>query len=384
MLTVLASVVALAAILFLLTAKFSRKQEVSGWLAPGLGMVESYAPPGAVVQAIHVRLGQRVVRGQILATLSTDTYAESGAMADLERSQIARQASELDAQVASSDEQRRLTSGKSLEQARALEAGIVTLQEQRRLMEDQLAVARKEDNDTMPLVEKGLISKFDHNRRRMAVLTLLGNVQGIDRQISEQRSRIEELRADAAAGDRRTDADISRLRAGRSVLAVNLANLDYRSNGTTRAAAAGTVVGVNARPGQTVQPGLPLVSIAPPGDLEAELLVPSSASGLMRSGLNVRVSVDAFPFQQYGVLRGQITEVGRTTVTPNEYQAPIAFTGPAYRVRVKLRDQNLLAYGKRRVLEPGMTLKADIVTEKRTLLQWLFDPIYAARKALQD
>jgi membrane fusion protein len=44
-----------------------------------------------------------------------------------------------------------------------------------------------------------------------------------------------------------------------------------------------------------------------------------------------------------------------------------------------------LAYGKDRPLQPGMTLKADVITDKRTFMRWLLDPLLAARaRAVAD
>lgn len=51
---------------------------------------------------------------------------------------------------------------------------------------------------------------------------------------------------------------------------------------------------------------------------------------------------------------------------------------PVFRVRAALSRQGIEAYGETVPLQPGMLLSADIVFDRRTLVQWLLDPLYAA------
>jgi membrane fusion protein len=99
----------------------------------------------------------------------------------------------------------------------------------------------------------------------------------------------------------------------------------------------------------------------------------------VNTGQNVRLMVDAFPFQQYGVIQGQIREISRSATRPGEMAAPIDFKEPVYRVSVALSTDAITAYGIARPLQSGMTLKADVITDKRTFMSWLLDPLLAAR-----
>jgi membrane fusion protein len=49
-------------------------------------------------------------------------------------------------------------------------------------------------------------------------------------------------------------------------------------------------------------------------------------------------------------------------------------------IDVELDQQAVTAYGKAWALAPGMRLSADIILEKRSLLDWLLDPLFAARQ----
>jgi membrane fusion protein len=90
---------------------------------------------------------------------------------------------------------------------------------------------------------------------------------------------------------------------------------------------------------------------------------------------------EAFPYQRFGVGRAQVEAVSRTVLAPDEIAIPGLRLGePVFRVRAALERDTVDAYGERIALQPGMLLRADIVIDRRSLLQWLFDPILAVRR----
>jgi len=62
---------------------------------------------------------------------------------------------------------------------------------------------------------------------------------------------------------------------------------------------------------------------------------------------------------------------------------PIALREPAYRIEVRLASQSVQAGGQQLRLHPGMLLGADILLEKRTLFEWIFEPVLALRERLR-
>ena len=111
--------------------------------------------------------------------------------------------------------------------------------------------------------------------------------------------------------------------------------------------------------------------------LRAELAVPTSAVGFLRPGQDVRLAVDAIPYQRFGTVKGRIITVAGSPVSR---QGPQGSVLAVYPVTVALTQTSVLAFGRQQVLVSGMTLSARIVTEKQSLLEWLFEPLFAVRK----
>jgi membrane fusion protein len=88
---------------------------------------------------------------------------------------------------------------------------------------------------------------------------------------------------------------------------------------------------------------------------------------------------EAFPYEKFGTARGTVTSISRTILGPSEVSIPgLNVSQPAFRVRASLASEDIHAYGQAVPLQPGMLVNADVVFDRRSLLQWLLDPLYAA------
>ena len=117
------------------------------------------------------------------------------------------------------------------------------------------------------------------------------------------------------------------------------------------------------------------MTIVPAGaKLRAELAVPSAAIGFVKRGQQVRLAIDAFPYQRFGTVTGKVQTVSASAINA---QGPNGTTIAVYPVTVAIEQASIAAYGRTEPLVPGMTLAARIVTEKQSLLQWLFEPFFA-------
>jgi membrane fusion protein len=136
------------------------------------------------------------------------------------------------------------------------------------------------------------------------------------------------------------------------------------------------------KPGQMVTAGQSLLSLLPAGSvLQAQLLVPSRAVGFIEPGSRVVLRYQAFPYQKFGQHFGHVAEVSRSALSPAEVTAltgsePQQNQEPLYRVQVTLDSQAVWAYGKAEGLRPGMALDADVLMERRRLIEWVFEPLY--------
>ena len=113
--------------------------------------------------------------------------------------------------------------------------------------------------------------------------------------------------------------------------------------------------------------------------MEAELFVPARAIGFVQRGGRVRLLYDAFPFNASGVQRDHRAQSPRSPCAARPTSQNRSLKEPAYKVRVALDRQSVDANG-RLVPQSDMTLAADIILERRQLIEWLFEPLLSAWK----
>ena len=369
-----------AALLFASQATYARKETVQGWLTTSGGLLRVQARQGGLVQAVHVSPGARVELGQQLASLSASIETVQGAAPDLITRDISaeRQADlrGVSARLAALDlEADRL--------GRSLEIGQQELAEIDRrisLQQTQLQLNRDVVQQSRTLAERGFLPQRELNARISAELSaeeylaqLRSQRLAQQRQMAESRSRLATLpseRESVAAG------------AASAAAQLNQRETDVGAQGRYLVSSpiAGRVEDVTARPGQTLDAGDTVAVVAPGGStLEVELFIPARAVGFIRPGQDVRLMFAAFPYQKFGTGNGRVISVSSTTLAPTELSdALVAIQEPVYRARVALDENFVSAYGARVPLRSGMLLTADVVIDRRSLLEWLLDPLYAA------
>lgn len=112
------------------------------------------------------------------------------------------------------------------------------------------------------------------------------------------------------------------------------------------------------------------------GPLQAQLLAPPETVGLLRPDQTVLFRYEAFGSRAAGREPGRIVTVART---PESADCPSAGAGaagaiPSYRVVAALDEQRVLADGRPQPLAVGMRVEADVLLERRRLIDWLFAP----------
>lgn len=138
-----------------------------------------------------------------------------------------------------------------------------------------------------------------------------------------------------------------------------------------RAPVSGTVSQLQVHTeGGVVEGAKPLLSLVPDNArLEAEVMVDNSDIGFVRTGMPVKVKLQAFPYTRYGMIPGTVVAIAPEAVQVKEGQPPV------YKARIALERSYVLANGAQVPLRPGMITSADIVTGKRTLLSYLVGPM---------
>lgn len=388
-LTALSVIVAISVVLFLCVGTYTHRATVVGQLVPTRGLATVMAPATGVVTSLSIREGQEVKIDQILAviTVPRTTLASGDTESALESRLIERSlgvASSLSARLEQFDAQ---TRGLSMQLSDArlelthIDKEVATRQKQIALSNEVLDRYRKLQDDKY-------VSVLQIRQQEASALEYTSDMQALQRAALDQRREIAQLeqqlrtlpgqRAGARAEYRRDSAALGQERVQNQI----------NSGLVVTAPIEGVVATQLAKPGQAVSSGQPLLSLLPvDSKLEAELLVPSRAIGFVEPGDAVMLRYQAFPYQKFGSQQGRVKSISRSALSASEQNAlegNLKQGEPLYRVTVSILRQRIRTGSSQESLKPGMVLDADILGEKRRLIEWVLEPLYSLQRNLDS
>ena len=383
-LTLGAALAATAVALFLTLGTYTRRSTVTGQLVPSMGLSTVLAPATGVVTRLEAKEGARVSEGQTLAvvTVPRATVAEGDTTTALEQQLERRRNGLIEGQaaqqqlLASQDAGLRAQVSAGKRELAQIETEIATRREQIRIANETLQRLRQ-------LEDQRYVSVLQIKQQESNTLSWLGEMQGLQRQaiatrrsIAQLQQALHELTGQGKANDASLERDLALL---------EQEQVEIRARGalTVNSPVTGSISAQLVKPGQAVQAGQALLNLLP-GDtgLEAELLVPSRAIGFIEPGDRVQLRYQAYPYQKFGHHEGKVASISRNAISSSEFGALIGNAQarePMYRVTIALTKQAVTAYGKDELLKPGMLVDADILGERRTLIEWIFEPLYSLK-----
>lgn len=380
LLGLLAGLLIAAVVVFASTASYSRKEMAAGWLTPDQGVIRALAPQGGRIERLLVEEGDVLARGAPIAELRLDTDTSDGAagarILQALRDQVTAAEQAAESEIARLEQEE--TRLNALLAAYGSER--VELERQIALQRERVTLADDQISRAETLAERGFISGRELDDRRLRALASRQELAALERAAATLRRQVNDATAALASLPLQIDAERARAASARAALDERLSAQSARTQAVVTAPSGVRVAAVPVRPGQTLAPGETVAVLMPEdGQLVAELYLPTRAAGFIREGQDVRLMYQAYPHQRFGTGRATITRISRTVLAPNEAAIPgLSLQEPVFRVEAVLDSPVIDAYGETIPLQPGLLLNADIVIDRRSLIEWLFDPLFAA------
>lgn len=242
-------------------------------------------------------------------------------------------------------------------------------QEEKGFAEQELAMIE-------PLVRRGLTAKRDLLRLKRDISDLKGEISSAKANIPRARSDYEQAQKELnkVKSDLRNQ-DLEQLRD----IEVRLAEaqgqmIEYgdRMNRTDlRSPVKGIVKDVKVKTvGGVIEPGEDVIEIVP---YEDRLLVEANINpkdvAFIHPGQKATVKVTAYDYAVYGSLEAKLEGISADTSYDEQQQQWF------YRIWLRTDDNHLEKAGEVLPIIPGMTAEVDILTNKRTVLQYILKPI---------
>ncbi len=350
---------ALFLIIMLVWAYFAVLDEVTtaeGKVIPSQKIKVIQNLEGGIVKDILVREGQDVGKGQILMHLDPTRFSSNFQEGKLKKQALEIKIMRLDAELNHKKFSIPHKLTKTFPELAASEQALyLSKQHELHALQSKRALLNKEIRMTRPLIREGAVSEVE-------VLRLQQELHEINGAIGRFRSlSLQELNA--------AEAEKSTLEENNKALQDQLARTEVRSpvKGIVKQIYVTTVGGV-------VKPAMPLMEIVP---LEDTLLIEARVKprniGFLHPGQEALVKVSAYDFSIYGGLKGKVEHIGADTTVDQK--------GNSY-YEVWVRTQKNYLEKDKEVLHiiPGMQVTVDVLTGKKSVLDYLLKPILKTKQ----
>ena len=342
------------------------------------------------ITSVVVAEGESVKAGQRLGELTIDKSGKDDpSKIEAVRVELVQQRSSLEAereQIVTNGRQQVEQVGRrvaSLEQQLQAQGIEVSTQRERVKSSNEIADLWK-NMQSKEFVSPIFLQQKQDDARDQAV-----KLQGMLRLRETLKGELASAQADVAVTQNRTRQQIEQNSQGVSRINQQLAELEERRGREVSRVMAitapidGIVTNISPARGQTVAADAAFATILPDNKLHAELLVPTRAIGFVHPGQAVTLRYEAFPYERFGQFHGEVENVGKTIWTSGDAVGPLAVKEPVYRIVVAIDQQSIAAGGDSFPLRAGMVASADLLMEKRTLLEWLFQPVIQLRERMR-
>lgn len=379
---------AVALLAFVLLGSYTRRATVTGHLAPAAGVLRITTPAAGWVLESRVRQGQQVAAGEVLFVLSSDRPMIDGA--DYQGRML--EGMQRRAGLLSESEARLVEAGQA--ERAAMQRRIDILQREQPLLQGQLAeqrrrvkLAEEASAKWRGLLEQNFATREQWSQREADLVDQRGRVQSLERDLLVLARELNDARQAIAASLAREQQQREAVQRERELLREQTVESEARRRIVVTAPRAGTLTLVHVNQGMSVEAQRPLAQLLP-GDepLVVRLYAPSRAVGFVQPRTPVWLRYEAYPYERYGMQRAEVVAVSTTPATREELSpwvtsAPQAPGEPLYEITARIVEGG--GFGREAgpvVLRPGLRVDADLLFERRRLLEWMLGPAFRVRQ----
>lgn len=320
---------------------------------------------GGIVSEILIAEGSRVEKGEVILriddTLSASSYRENLAKSQALEASLARLSAEAKGE-------KEIRFSEALIEARPDLVNRETelfnkrekeITEQSGIINRSFRLASDELTMTIPLVQKGIVSRVEQLR--------------LEREVNELKGKLSELiggtQQEAMEKYNETKGQWEELEEVLEGREDRVRRTQVRSpvTGTVNELYMNTIGGV-------VQPGEPIADIVPDNEtLLVEAKIRPSDIAFLSPGQEATLKFSAYDFAIYGGLKGTVEHISADTIQDEIDQQHY------YMIKVRNAEGRLMKDGDDLPIIPGMTVEVDVLTGSRTVLQYLLKPIHRMR-----
>lgn len=369
--------ICIGALFFVFLGNFTRTETVRGQVVPSAGLIKVYPAAKGVISRLELSEGTRVVAGDVVGNIQTQgSNISADSLGAIKLSALKQNISLINSRISSVNQESKNLEDELKVSLQELHRKLKLENERLNIQESLLLFLNKSHERSLNLYKKEIGSVNELERKKIEILGQEKEKNQIVKSIADLKTQILDIKNQLKNLPIQLSLKLSTLNEQLVHLNKEIKELSTASSFNIGIPITGHATTLLASTGHEVNPEKSIFSVLPENsELEVELFIPSRAMGNIEIGKEVKLLFDAFPYQKFGTIDGEIRTATASAIQPNELNVPVAFAEPLFRVKVRLDRNYFLAYGRKHFIQTGMMATGIIILERRTFIQWLLDPI---------
>lgn len=360
---------------FLLFAKYTQRENVPGIIYPEEGIFVIRSDKNGSLNQFKVQNGTHVNKNDILFTVDSSHASSKYKNNEEDYTILLKRDSDYLLEEKSNEIKSYNEQLKSIdEEIKEEEISIGRIGREIDSIEKSLAINNKAYKKLEKAYEDKIITIIDKNNAQSQLLDKILQQSSLEREMDEKKKNISDLKMQKSIIENKiasSDVSYKEKKIDNTIQNYDIAD---RYEYTQKSPAEGIITSVIKRMGDQVQSGEYIMSIIPDGiKYKAVVFISPSSIGRVKTDRRVTLHIDSYPYQRFGVIYGNITNISNTPLSTEDIYRSynVKVDHPSYMVMIDINSRS-----NKIKLIPYMTLKADIPLETRALFKWLYAALF--------
>ncbi len=356
-----AAAVLLVAILLLFTT-YAKRVPVTGRVIYTPSAAEAVFNHEGIIGRIEVRQGERVKKGDVIATFSRDVAYAGGGMNQALQDAAQRQLTELQKRAGERRKEGEEERLRLREKVGAKEREMVAIQAAAVAESERVAGLKKRMELYQQLLQKGITTVQEKIERENEYYNSIAQLNTHRINIARVKGELLQFVDELARSESQEKQSITDIQQQKVTLQQQVINASAVVESRVVAPLDGVVASMSILEGQRVAAGAIAAVVVPENARPfVEMWIPPSALQEVKTGQHVFMRVASLPWEWFGKVSGTVAAISAS---------PEALSGNNRRFRVLITPDV-----DTRALPVGVDVEADILTTHRRIWEWLFLPL---------
>ena len=359
---------------FINCVQYSRKELVQGRLVPMGNYAEVYSTKKGIIREVFVNEGQSIKEGEPIAFINSESYTKDGfKLTSLISSEINKTQEIIKSGLIY---EKKITESVLYKLAEEIKfknlelEGVISLLE---LKSKKRNISKSKVDKFKKLYQKKIISQNKYNEIYYDFLTDENEINRILNEKTIIESQVARMRKELEMEKLISQRKLTDLKLKLSEIKREEAISKSEDSNLVKAPLSGVISGLQVRKGQHSDTTTHLLTILPNNDaLEVELFVPTKAISFVNQETIIKIRYDSFPYQKFGTFNGKVKSISKNVIKSNQLSGYTGEEEWLYKIVVTLSEEE---YINKINLQPGMELSAYLLGEKRSIFEWIFEPL---------